>query len=138
MKTWCFFNPATGLFIDRIYCSSNLQSLEANTPEGLYAVEGRYDYLSQRVDVESGEVIDYQPPQPSDDHEWNVNTKRWQLKQEVEARNRQRASALMQLQQLDAKETRAISDLLTHPNDETAQTRLAAVRAQKDELRKQL
>jgi hypothetical protein len=27
----------------------------------------------------TGKVVDYQPPQPSDDHEWNHVIKRWQL-----------------------------------------------------------
>lgn len=45
------------------------------------AIEGTYDHLSQRVDLETGDVVDWQPPRPVGDeytdHEWDTGTKRW-------------------------------------------------------------
>lgn len=50
-------------------------------PEGIGAIEGAYDHLSQRVDIETGEVVDWQPDKPEGDeytdHEWDAGTKRW-------------------------------------------------------------
>jgi hypothetical protein len=40
-------------------------------------VLGHYDGLCQRVDVQTGEVVDYQPPRPSPNHDWDEQTKRW-------------------------------------------------------------
>src|SRR5689334_24997010 len=48
----------------------------ANAPPGHAPLEGRFDRHSQRVNLSSGCVEDYQPPPPSDDHEWNAATKR--------------------------------------------------------------
>lgn len=50
-------------------------------PDGIGAIDGAYDHLSQRVDLETGEVVDWQPDKPAGDeytdHEWDANTKRW-------------------------------------------------------------
>ena len=51
-------------------------------PEGLRAVPGRHDHLSRRLNVETGEVVDWQPPKPQAtefiDFTWNEDTRRWE------------------------------------------------------------
>lgn len=49
--------------------------LAANVPEGCSAIPGRYDGQSRRIDPETGQAVDWQPPQPSADHEWQG--RRW-------------------------------------------------------------
>lgn len=85
---WHFFDTKTGLFTGRSLSAQSGEWVERNTPEGcgafLQAAGQEIDYLSQRVDLETGEVIDYQPPAPGDDHEWNASTKRWGLSAEAQ------------------------------------------------------
>lgn len=58
-----------------------LRGKEPPVPEGCAFIEGEYDHLAQRVDVATGEVIDWQPEKPAGDeytdHEWDEQTKRW-------------------------------------------------------------
>lgn len=80
MKQWSFYDPESGLFSGRTYGGSE-QLLELNTPKGLAAIEGSHDHLSKRVNLLTGEVVDYQPPAPPDNEfetfEWNAEVKRW-------------------------------------------------------------
>jgi hypothetical protein len=79
-RTWSFYDTETGaLAAGRLTCSP--AQLAANTPAGHAAIEGRFDHLSQRVDIATGQVVDYQPPAPGDDDlrtwAWNADTRRW-------------------------------------------------------------
>jgi hypothetical protein len=60
---------------------------------GLVAIEGQYDHLSQRVDLATGQVIDYQPPAPADTalatHRWDADTRRWVAEPTLEAHRQQ-------------------------------------------------
>src|SRR5258708_4244152 len=94
-KHYSFFDQATGLISPQNLCCSSRRIAELNTPDGMAAMEGVYDHLSQRVDVssmpmaiavatdsksmplviaaasaEAPPVIDYVPPSPGDDYEW--------------------------------------------------------------------
>lgn len=88
-----FFHRETGLLNGIQLTASDDEAVLLNTPVDHLPVNGHHDHLSKRVDVrnpsfiesEDGErvpvfsVIDYKPPRPSSDHEWNDATKRWQL-----------------------------------------------------------
>jgi Phage tail assembly chaperone protein len=80
MKVWTFYRVEDGLFNGSQFEGSE-EHLQVNLPPGYAALEGRYDYLSQRVDLETGDVVDYQPPAPPDTEfeafTWNPQTKRW-------------------------------------------------------------
>lgn len=80
MKTYAFYDPKTGLLLDARVMLADSQ-LEANTPPGFVALEGHFDHLQQRVDVATGEVVDYQPPAPLDDEDrtwsWDTEQRRW-------------------------------------------------------------
>jgi hypothetical protein len=76
MNTFSVYNRETGLFTGTyITCADHF--LDVNVPEGCSCVLGSYDHLSQRVDLDSGVVVDYQPPQPSGSYTWDTETKRW-------------------------------------------------------------
>ena len=78
---WHFYDLDTGVFSMASIGTTSRDTALANIPPGHGLHEGGVDPLSQRLDVESGEVIDYQPPAPPDDanvtHEWDTQTKRW-------------------------------------------------------------
>jgi len=80
MSTWTFCDPATGLFIDRVF-SGPEYSLSANTPTGHQAVPGAHDHLCRRLDETTGEVVPYQPEPPAPDEwqtwAWDASTERW-------------------------------------------------------------
>ena len=76
--THSIYNATTGLFTG-VVLSVPLKALHLNIPEGHASVEGVYDHLSEQVDVATSTVIEYTPPAPTPNHEWNAMTKRWQL-----------------------------------------------------------
>jgi hypothetical protein len=114
--TLSFYDPATGLFTGRRRRGHRLST------EGLSVVEGAYDHLSQRVDLESGAVVDYQPPQPSPDHEWRENVvngrPRWVKKAEVVERERRAVAAQQEIDVLERSKIRALTDHALAPDVE--------------------
>lgn len=119
MKTWSFYDPSTGRFVKRTW-SGPLTDLDANTPSGCAVIDGKYDDLSQRVDLKTGEVVDYQPPQPSSEHEWQENVAngrpRWVLNAEAIDAKIKDAAARDALKALDEKRVRALSELYENPD----------------------
>lgn len=76
MNTYSIYSTENGAFQGKsIFCNSS--DLICNVQDGFSFVIGIYDRLSQRVDLATGLVIDYQPPQPSINHAWDSETKRW-------------------------------------------------------------
>jgi hypothetical protein len=73
---------------------------------------GRFDHLSQRVDitVDGHPVTDWQPPQPSLEHEWDPAAKRWTLSAAAQERQVTRAQALEQIAALEAAQHRPIRE----------------------------
>lgn len=81
-KTWTFYDSATGLFQPGCSIGPEGADMSGFAPAGFLPMEGEFDHLSQRVNVEdTEEVIDYQPPAPDDDDlrtwDWDTETKRW-------------------------------------------------------------
>lgn len=112
MYTWHFARMSDGIFTGESFSASRRSRIEGNVPDGLVAVENVRDWLSQRVDVETGEIVDYQPPQPSFDHEWNAEIRRWVLKPEVVAAQTRRAAARSRIDELERKQARRVRELL--------------------------
>jgi hypothetical protein len=76
MSTWTLYHTKTGLFTGSILCCPE-NHLAGNVPDEAGAIMGEYDYLSERMDLETGHVVSYIPDQPSINHVWNVISKRW-------------------------------------------------------------
>lgn len=76
MKTYSTYQLDSGIFTgNSIGCTAAF--LAANIPDGQGCIMGEYDHLSERVDMSTGEVIDYIPPQPSPDYGWDTSSRRW-------------------------------------------------------------
>ena len=78
MNTFSIYALADGAFTGRTYegaAEGILDMLRLYPDHGF--VLGEHDPLSQRVDVQTGEVIDYQPAQPGPRYVWDGATKRW-------------------------------------------------------------
>lgn len=76
MNTWSTYFLDTGLFTG-FALGVPTDSLDANIHDECGCIIGVYDPLSQRVDVVTGLVVDYQPPRPSPDYAWDNECKRW-------------------------------------------------------------
>jgi hypothetical protein len=110
-----------------------------SAPPDHLPIVGRFDHLAQRIDLETGQVVDYQPPAPSaDEHEWNATTKRWQLTAAAIERRGRREAALAQITALEGRTLRAMRELLCSPGDMAAQARLHSLEDQIRALRQEL
>lgn len=118
MLTWHIYDMRTGLFTGRTYSSSDEASLSLNLGENEAAVTGVIDYTSQRVDLSSGEVVDYQPPppEPRSDYEWihddehGNRVRRWVLKRDLSERISRMEAARSRIAELESKQERAIRE----------------------------
>jgi hypothetical protein len=111
MTVVSFYHRETGMFNGRHLMVSDPAMIPLNTPPDHIAIEGdHYDPLTQRVDVATGKVIDHIPPQPSEDHEWNTISRRWQLRPEITARHQARKAALARITELELKALRALRE----------------------------
>lgn len=136
------FDLKTGAFTGRTFSADisdaarHAAALAANVPEGCGSIEGEHDHLSYRVDLTSGEVVDWQPPQPSADQEWDAATRRWQLTAVAAARAAAHALALAQIAALEASQHRAMREAALGIT--ASVQRLKDIDAQIAALRKQL
>lgn len=125
-KTFSFYEASTGIFhtghvslpADR---DGLCLDLIANTPPGHVAFEGRVDHLSQRYDVGTGSVVDYQPPAPPADDEstwsWDADVKRWQSSPTLGRIKRQRvAEARAAISMLELDQARPLREITVAAN----------------------
>lgn len=130
-----FYDAATGIFSGKSFSFPNGREdvLRANTPEGCSVFEGDVDHLCQRIDIASGKLVDYVPPQPDADHEWNGISKRWVRSASVEQSKQSVTAARFRISELESMQSRAIREHLLRPNDrdpkdsKTARERLQAI-----------
>lgn len=129
MKEVTLFSLESGLFKRVLGVPEH--ALERNVPEGFGYVEGVFDPLSQRVDVRTGDVVDYQPPQPDNDHEWRENVvngrPRWVKKPEVVAVERRAAAAQLEIERLELAQHRPLRELTLDPQNEAAKRRVQEI-----------
>jgi hypothetical protein len=140
MRTITLFDQSTGEF--RRVLTIPDRAVAANVPRGFGFKEGRFDRLSQRVDLDSGQVVDVQQPQPDDDHEWResvVNGRpRWVKKQSVVERERRAAIAQREIDRLERSQARPVRELAADPTNVAAKERIADIEAQVVMLRQAL
>jgi rare lipoprotein A (peptidoglycan hydrolase) len=87
------------------------------------------------MDVANGGVIDYQPPQPSPDHEWNADARRWDLSAAAAERIGRRAQAASRIEALERAQARPIRELAIDPSNAEARKRLEAIEGEIASLR---
>lgn len=138
MRHVTFFHKETGLLNGKHLLVSDDSAVALNMPEDHEAIDhpatGMLDHLSQRVEVQTGQLVDYQPPPPSEDHEWNERIKRWQLRDEVVKARNIRTDARTRITQLRTDQHRYALCVLTDPADEDARDALKRIRAEIEEL----
>jgi hypothetical protein len=110
-RTVSFYDAVTGLFTGSKFSGPDL-AIAMNTPAGWRAKDGEHDHLSRRVDLETSEVVDWQPPAPDADHEWNAERRRWVKRAEVVAAELADQSARAQIAAQEATQGRAIREVV--------------------------
>lgn len=108
-----FYDAKTGLF-SGVSIHTNITEgkvlnkfIGENTPPGNGHYIGYVDPLSQKMDLETGQLIDYRPPQPSPRHEWNPSTRRWQRQVALK-----RSEALARIADLERGQHRTVRETL--------------------------
>lgn len=130
-KVHSFYDKQTGLFLGRTF-SGPEGSLENNIPEGAGAIEGVFDHNCHRVDLESGNVVHYVPPQPSLDHFWTG--KRWELKPEIVEENNVRLMTKATIVDLESKQHRAVREFILAESPAEAAQAKARVRELENQM----
>jgi hypothetical protein len=136
MKFHSFAHKETGLFSGRTFGTDDPAQLEQNVPADHVAIEGTHDHLSRKLDIATGEVIDYRPPQPSIDHLWDATTRRWQLSAIASGRLARSAAARQRIEDLERSQHRLVREHCL--GMATATARLKAIDDEIFSLRSQL
>lgn len=108
MKIVSFYHKDTGLLNSVQFMCSDDADLVLNTPKNHAVIDGHHDSLCKKVDIESKTVVDYQPLQPSENHEWNNFTKRWVHTKEYQVRLEKRNAAAFQISMLECRQPRIL------------------------------
>ena len=137
MRVVSLYHKVSGLFHPRHLMSSDAKSIALNTPPDHIAIDGdHYDRLSQRIDIDTGKLVDLLPEQPSADHEWNTTDRRWQMKPDIVAREETRRHAMLRITQLEMSGVRSMRELAL--GEARAADRLRALEIEIAQLRKSL
>jgi hypothetical protein len=111
------YDATTGLFVGQTFHTNDADPVaaaafaKANTPEGHAVYVGHVgDHSSLKVDLATGELVDHQPPQPSADHEWNHQTKRWHQTWAAAAKAQACTAAIARIAQLEASQHRFVRE----------------------------
>ncbi len=127
MIEWHFYDLTTGLFRRQRLASSDPALVEANTPPGCGAYAGAVDPESQRIDLATGALVDWQPDQPSSEHEWDPAARRWELTRDAAKREARRIDAEREIERLERQQLRAMREVALDGGNEDAKTRLRAI-----------
>lgn len=103
MKYYSFYHRETGVIHPRRFGTDDTTQVVCNAPADHLVIEGHHDHLSKRVDITLGALIDYQPPAPSAEHEWNADTKRWALTAAAQAKVQAKVQAHHAAQAVQAR-----------------------------------
>lgn len=138
IRQFSVYNKETGLFTGLVLSTSNPDDnwRSINVQSGFDIIEGEYKYLQFRI--EDGQVVDYIPPRPSSDHEWNLDTKEWQLSVEAQRRLDRRGAALHAITTIELQQLRTMRELLLNPDNKDARKRLSEMDALISDARQDL
>lgn len=131
MKTRSVYDPGTGIFTGEVLTCSEDQ-LKPNARGAM--IGGRFDRLSQRVNIETGDVVDYKPPAPDDRYEWRENVAngrpRWVKRVDVAEREGRDLAARQKIAELETQQIRSMRELMLDPNDPSPRERLRSIEKQ--------
>lgn len=110
LRTWSIYRKSDGVLTGQRLQARILEEISGNESEAVGLIEGEFDHLAERVDLQTLSIVDYQPPQPDEFHEWDSISKRWRLTDSRQQAIRDDISARSQLEALDRKMLRALAE----------------------------
>lgn len=122
-KNFTLYDRATGMFRPSHYFGNPA----LHETEDLAHMEGHFDALSQRVDISQAAVVDYQPSQPSADHEWDGKSRRWVPNAAMAARHSAFQAARTRIVDSALEERHLMRRLVLDPSDSDARRALTAL-----------
>lgn len=122
-KNFTLYDRATGMFTGSHYFGNP----SLHETQDLASLDGHHDHLSSKVDVSNGNVVDYQPPQPDTNHEWDGKTRRWLLNAATTARIAAVQAAQARIAELATPERHLVRRLTLNPSDADARQALVAM-----------
>lgn len=135
IRCWHFYRLTDGVFTPSRLCTSDPALAVANTPPGCAAWGGEVDPESQRVDLATGGLVDWQPPQPSRAHVWDRTTRRWALTPEAAQREADRINARRRIEALELAQRRPLRELALDASNQAALARLQQIETEIATLR---
>jgi hypothetical protein len=105
MKNYSFYHRETGQLAGVLFSTDDDNCLAQNTPADHIAIDGHFDSLSKRFDLQTKQIVEWIPPAPSSDHVWNPETKRWQLSAAAQGKAQARQAAQARIAALEASQT---------------------------------
>ena len=105
MRRFHYYHQDTGALYDGAFVVNSPHpeaDAAANAPPDHLPIEGTFDHMSQKIDVTTRQPVDWQPPAPSEHHEWDVAARRWRLSAAATERQAKRAAAMAEIARLEA------------------------------------
>lgn len=118
MRNVTFYHRDTGDLHHMSVVASDDTAVELNTPAEHVAIDHPQDGkqlhpFTHKVNVLTGEAYEYRPPQPTDEHEWDDASRRWQLNAVARATRHAHNMALHRIRHLETHvQPRAIRELV--------------------------
>jgi hypothetical protein len=117
-STWSFYRLSGGVFTGDTFTGPSEEDAQRHADSlGCGYLLGRYDHLSQRVDLNTGDVLDWQPPAPADDAmqtwDWDADVKRWLPRKTFAARRAERVAAVQaEIESAELQQARPMREIL--------------------------
>lgn len=144
MTDWHVYSLQTGLFVG-ICLTGDAAHVAENVPEKCAAVGGVTDWQSQRIDLATGQLVDYQPPPPPGDAlrtwAWHDEARRWLPQPTLAALIAERIAPVQAaIEAAEAAQARPMGEVLGallagQPAPDVPRQRLAAIAEQLAHLR---
>jgi hypothetical protein len=111
-NNWFVYRLADGLFTGEVQSAKKIDKVAI--PEGCGRTQDASDWQSQRVDLASGAVINFQPPspEPSEDFTWNADTRRWEATQDALTRQATARTAQAEIGALELASLRPLREMM--------------------------
>jgi hypothetical protein len=125
MRRWSFYDLTTGEFAQRRYSAPDDTDLERNTPAGHGAIEGRYDPLTQLVDIGNPAEIEIAG-------QWRRVVVDWANTKLIDGIGQREAvrHAQSRIAELEGRQARAMREDRLRPNERDRDGKLARERLQ--------
>jgi hypothetical protein len=116
IRVWSFYSKDTGLFSQSFFEAETEEFIALNAPDNCAWIEGRFDYLTQRVDLNNQQIVT---------HVWSPS--------EAMLLEQEKKLAMAVILEMESKQHRRVRELLMQSDP-----KLQAIDAEIETLRRKL